>query len=373
MKTKMRILSVAVLVALAPVAEAQTAGDVDAQVRTLDSTAANRGQTQVATRIAATFGSLAGSSDNTLALVNALRTGSSVTLTTATAPTTSMPATTTTTGPGTGTTTPTATGPGTGTATPTTPTATTTTITPPTGKMGWGNVFIALALAKTELANAGITNPTPDQLQAALTGGDVTAADGSTVTLKGVLTMRASGMGWGQIAQAEGTKLGPVVSSLKSAKVRVASIAPASATTAPVGTKASRLTTADDTTTTSGKTHGHGITTASGSGTSTVSGKGHGLTTAAGVASGSSSRGIVTAEGSTSTVHGKGNAYGRGVVTAAGNGIGTTTVTKPASAGGGSAAGLVTGSGTSATSVTTAQGAGGNGQEHGHGRGKGGG
>jgi hypothetical protein len=37
--------------------------------------------------------------------------------------------------------------------------------------MGHDNVFIWLALAKQQLGEAGITKPTPQQLQAALTGG----------------------------------------------------------------------------------------------------------------------------------------------------------------------------------------------------------
>ena len=50
------------------------------------------------------------------------------------------------------------------------------------------------------------------------------AADGTTATLKGVLEMRADGMGGGQIARDEVTKLGPVVSSIKLAGVKVATL-----------------------------------------------------------------------------------------------------------------------------------------------------
>src|SRR5262245_40756695 len=42
---------------------------------------------------------------------------------------------------------------------------TTTTFTPPTGKMGNGNVHIALALAQEDLKKQGITNPTNAQLK----------------------------------------------------------------------------------------------------------------------------------------------------------------------------------------------------------------
>ncbi len=93
--------------------------------------------------------------------------------------------------------------------------ATTTTIDPPTGKMGWGNVNIALALAQASLKQQGITNPTPDQLKAALNGGTITNSAGQTVQMSGVLQMRADGKGWGEIAHSLGFKLGEVVRSDK--------------------------------------------------------------------------------------------------------------------------------------------------------------
>jgi hypothetical protein len=87
----------------------------------------------------------------------------------------------------------------------------TTTFTSPTGKMGWGNVDIALSLAKATLADHGIRNPSPEQIKAALNGGTVTTKSGAQVTLPGVLKLRASGMGWGRIAQKHGFKLGEVM------------------------------------------------------------------------------------------------------------------------------------------------------------------
>src|SRR5688572_15572094 len=84
----------------------------------------------------------------------------------------------------------------------------TTKFTPATGKMGWGNVDNALALAKASLAEQGIHKPTPDQIKAALNGGTITTKSGHTVKLDGVLKLRASGMGWGQIAHKMGFKLG---------------------------------------------------------------------------------------------------------------------------------------------------------------------
>jgi hypothetical protein len=85
--------------------------------------------------------------------------------------------------------------------------------------MGYGNVTISLALARQQLANQGITQPTPQQIQAALTGGTVTTGSGATartVELPGVLTLRSSGMGWGTIAKAQGMNLGKVMSGVRS-------------------------------------------------------------------------------------------------------------------------------------------------------------
>jgi len=73
---------------------------------------------------------------------------------------------------------------------------TSTSFTSPTGKMGYGNVNLALSLAEARLKQQGITNPTSEQLQGALMG---------------VLQQRADGKGWGQIANSMGFKLGEVV------------------------------------------------------------------------------------------------------------------------------------------------------------------
>jgi hypothetical protein len=85
------------------------------------------------------------------------------------------------------------------------------TFTPKTDKMGFGNVNIALTLAKATLAEQGITRPTPQQIEAALNGGTVTNRAGKEVKLTGILTQRASGMGWGKIARANGFKLGELM------------------------------------------------------------------------------------------------------------------------------------------------------------------
>jgi hypothetical protein len=83
--------------------------------------------------------------------------------------------------------------------------------------MGFGNVDISLSLAKAELAALGISQPTPQQLQAALMGGSVSTSKGTTV-LPGILTLRSEGKGWGVVAKSLGLKLGEVVSGTKSEK-----------------------------------------------------------------------------------------------------------------------------------------------------------
>jgi hypothetical protein len=78
---------------------------------------------------------------------------------------------------------------------------TVTTIAPPTQKMGFGNVDNALALTQASLEKQGITNATPEQLK---------------IALLGVLDLRAAGQGWGEIAHSLGFNLGE----LKSAQNR---------------------------------------------------------------------------------------------------------------------------------------------------------
>lgn len=342
MKRNFRLIAASILFALAPLASPAA-------------TDSNSGQSLVANRLAASFSTLAGSTDNALALVNALRNGTQVTL---------VAAPTTTTGTTTGSTT--------GTTTET-PVPVETTFTPPTKPMGWGNVAHALSLAQFSLAQAGITNPTNAQLQAALMGGDVIVADGSTVTLKGILQMRADGMGWGQIAKASGTTMGAVVSSTKAMQGRVATTTPTSSTTTAAGT------------TTTAKSS-KGITTAAGAGAaSAVNKSSKGITTASGATPAAASRGLVTAEGgmaspgrsggvtTAASGSGGGNAFGRGLVTASGGSVGAGVASAAAQ---GHGVGLVSGTGASASSnasITSAAGPGnGHGQGAGNGKGKGG-
>ncbi|MFC5527545.1 hypothetical protein ACFPPA_17515 [Rhodanobacter ginsengisoli] len=140
---------------------------------------------QETTRLGGEFTSFAGSDTNSQALVTGLRDGTAITLDEVT----QNPDGTSTT--------------------------TETTFQPDTGKMGFGNVKIALSLAEASLAQQGITDPTAAEIEAALNGGTLTMADGTSVDLKGVLAERASGEGWGQIAKSMGFKLGDVMRSPK--------------------------------------------------------------------------------------------------------------------------------------------------------------
>jgi hypothetical protein len=182
----------------------------------------------------------------------------------------------------------------------TTNTTTTTTEALPTGKMGYGNVKISLALAQESLRQQGIMQPTSDQLHTALVGGQMVQGD-STTTTQGILQMRADGMGWGQIAQKYDVKLGQLMSGKQ-----------------PVAT----TTTTTATTSTAGK----GITTASGkssNNTVTATGKGHGK-----AFSGSKSQGngIVSASGqSAGTTSSSAIQGGRGIVSGSGRSVGHTS------------------------------------------------
>ncbi|MPZ78557.1 MAG: hypothetical protein GEU77_18800 [Deltaproteobacteria bacterium] len=175
------------------------------------------------------------------------------------------------------------------------PVTTTTTIVPPTGKMGFGNVYTSLAVAKEQLAQLGINQPTPQELQAALTGGTVTTGT-ETTTLQGVLTMRSQNMGWGQIAQKSGFKLGPVISSMKSANKNITNATAATSKGGVVnaGGQSSR---------------------SSHSGIVNGSGKIHGGNAKGNGGSGS---GIVTGAGKSASGSGHGYGQSRGIVTGAG-------------------------------------------------------
>jgi hypothetical protein len=72
---------------------------------------------------------------------------------------------------------------------------------PATKAMSWDEVKIALALANAELGSADIFSPTPVDIEAVLNGGTAGTGD-LMINFTGVLTQRASGLRWDQIARA---------------------------------------------------------------------------------------------------------------------------------------------------------------------------
>lgn len=268
----------------------------EGQPAATSTTTLSAGQLRVAGRLAAPFATLAGSSDNALALATALRTATPATLSTTSTDASGAIV------------------------------VTTTSINPPTKPMGWGNVSHSLALAQFALTDAGVANPTAADLQTALLGGTVTGKDGATVTLPGVLQQRADGMGWGKIAKSYGTTMGAVNHALHASAKAPVMPAPSRTATSPT---AAGMTTQRAT----------GVTTAAGA----TGGGSSGIVSAAG-RNGSGNafgRGVVTASGDSATagnsaLHRAGGA--RGVVTAAG-GTGADVASAKGASGNGNANG----------------------------------
>jgi hypothetical protein len=147
----------------------------DAAAPALESGAVSSAEPQAQSRLVADFSTFAGSDANARSLVKGLRQGSEINL---------------------------AAGARAGPATQ---------FTPPTRPMDFGNVRIALVLAREQLAQFGITRPNPAQLKAVLIGGGVASRTNERVAtpvlLPGVLQMRAGGMGWQPIASKMGVTL----------------------------------------------------------------------------------------------------------------------------------------------------------------------
>ncbi len=218
------------------------------------------------------FVTLAGSKSNLEDLVHGLRTGTAVTLTATQ-------------------------------ASGGTPVTQTVTFDPPTRPMGYGNITRALTLASRELAAAGIRNPTPQQLQVALTGGTITTAQGTT-SMAGVLQLRSQGMGWGQIAHDIGVPPGQGAGARggtdRSGGIRGITTAAGGSPHAASGLRRSDRESGEQ-----GLTAPRGIVTASGSGSADALQHGR-------VAETPAATGIVTAAGSSaaSIVTGAGQASG---------------------------------------------------------------
>lgn len=215
-------------------------------------------------KLVSTFSSFAGSAENSASLINGLRSGSVITL--------SSPSGGTSAGES-------------------------LSFSAPTRPMGYGNVRIAMSLAEAQLAGQGISNPTPTQLQGALTG---------TATTQGILQMRAAGMGWGQIAKLSGFRLGAVISGKQ-----VFTQATAGSSAAGAGTTRgqSGIATAGGGSVNSGGSARSQVVTAAGG-----SGQGSGqVTTGLGHGHGAgASSGVVSAAGGNAGAGGQGAGHGKG-------------------------------------------------------------
>lgn len=227
MKTlKLWILS---LFLASPLVVAQTATQTTTSSTPMPATSA-----VTSNKLTSEFSTWAGSQENSAALVSGLRTGTPITLTEP--------------GP--------------------TGTATTTTFSPTTKPMGYGNIRIALSLARTQLASQGITNPTTAELQGALVG----TPDGMT---QGVLQMRASGMGWGQIANSMGVKLGAVMSGKQTFTAGTTTTATGTSVATNAGQARKGVVTANGTTAGGSASGKSAITSAAGGAGKVTTGLGH--------------------------------------------------------------------------------------------------
>jgi hypothetical protein len=152
MKRAMQMFGSSVLISFAPLAGAQ-----------------DEREDPVALKMAAAFVTLAGSEDNAMALVCAIREGMPVRLVAMREPAPNdVPEVIV--------------------------------FEPPTGRLRWSDVKMALMLSRDALRRYGISRPTLGELQAVLVGGDITAPGGRLATFRGVLQMRADGLNWGAIA-----------------------------------------------------------------------------------------------------------------------------------------------------------------------------
>jgi hypothetical protein len=150
----------------------------DAATPTAASAAVSSGEPQGQVRLVGEFSAFAGSDANARNLVTGLRHATEITLS----------------APGAGG------QPGTATR-----------LVPPTRPMDYGNIRVALVLAREQLAQLGITRPTPGQIKAVLAGGGIASRTNgraaSPFLHPGLLQMRADGMSWAKIAGTMGITL----------------------------------------------------------------------------------------------------------------------------------------------------------------------
>lgn len=170
------MLVVSALLCAVSLAAGTDAQDAAAPATARDAVSSGEPQAQV--RLVGEFSGFAGSDANARSLVAGLRQGAEITLA----------------------------APGDGSQS-----AAATRIIPPTRPMDYGNVRIALVLAREQLTQLGITQPTPGQIKAVLSGGGIASRTNgraaSPFLHPGVLHMRAGGTSWAKIAGTMGITL----------------------------------------------------------------------------------------------------------------------------------------------------------------------
>ena len=181
MSPALKIHCALVLIALlgaGSLAAAADAKDAAAPATARDAVSESSGEPLAQVRLVGEFSGFAGSKANARSLVAGLRQGTEITLT----------------APGAGG------QPGTATR-----------LVPATRPMDYGNVRVALVLAREQLAQLGITQPTPGQIKAVLAGGGIASRtngrSASPFLHPGLLQMRAGGMSWPKIAGTMGITL----------------------------------------------------------------------------------------------------------------------------------------------------------------------
>jgi hypothetical protein len=188
---------------------------------------------------------------------------------------------------------------------PATNATTTTTEALPTGKMGYGNVKISLALAQESLRQQGIMQPTSEQLHTALVGGQMVPGDPATTT-NGILQMRAEGMGWGQIAQKYNVKLGQLMSGKQPASTTTTST---TSTTSTTNKGIANGKSSSDGSVTSDRTSGASSSSVTHGGRGIVSGSGRSMGHTSGIVTGAGSGHQYGASGGG---HGNSGGHGKG-------------------------------------------------------------
>lgn len=70
-----------------------------------------------------------------------------------------------------------------------------------TAPMAWNEVRVALLHVQDVLVRAGYTRPAPELVRAALLGGDIVTAEGRPLRFRGILPMRSDGLSWVDVAR----------------------------------------------------------------------------------------------------------------------------------------------------------------------------